>query len=638
LLCLCLDRATIQGRDLAVWFDDVASAAYVGSFHGLGLGLLWAVVSLATLALSWPTDRAHAAGSPFSDGARFGLIALAGVVIQTLVALTVRSSLLQFSEIQAVCLAQATAVGVVRLWYAAFLGPYAYREAASLPPQQPFELDSKLSNKVQFSFRSKTDQRLAVLVATVFGLLALWPRPFIELCDESRQAVSALEMWHNGWSVAQTFHGSVDFWNTKPPLLFWAITASFKLFGPNLFALRLPPAIFSAITLGFLYWFVVKLTHNRKTGFLAALILAASPGFFGTHSGSFADFEAPLIAFVTMCAAFTYLAVHGPNRLQTRYWLLAGAALAGAALTKGIAAALIIPGLLLYIVLSKRSRQVFASSSFYLALAVAIMPIALYYSARAMQSPDYLHTLYVNELGGRYGAAQGVKRPIWYFVPMLLLGMSAIPAIFLAPRSLADQPGRSRSFFRFAVTLSAAFLVVISLASTKCGWYCFPVIPLLSAAIAVACSGNLFSLFSKVLHPRWAKLAFAALLLFISGRVAYHWYRVGHSGDTTLPRAAAAIERLGRGHRYAIVDSGAEAKSASGMELYTPQAYFFAERLNYEGYDVTVVNYPDQVQSDRCAVLYRADFDKAPFGPVLASDPKSWAICAPANQSPSARS
>lgn len=60
------------------------------------------------------------------------------------------------------------------------------------------------------------------------------------LFDESRQVLNALEMLRSGDWLVTRYQGVADLYNTKPPLLFWLITASYALLGPGELAMRLP--------------------------------------------------------------------------------------------------------------------------------------------------------------------------------------------------------------------------------------------------------------------------------------------------------------------------------------------------------------------------------------------------------------
>jgi 4-amino-4-deoxy-L-arabinose transferase-like glycosyltransferase len=95
---------------------------------------------------------------------------------------------------------------------------------------------------------------LCVLAALIdlraFGLTDL---------DEGFYASVAWEMRQSGDWRTPTFMNQP--WFEKPPLLYWLMTLSMRVFGENEFALRLPSALFYALTILLLAWW-----GNRRLG------------------------------------------------------------------------------------------------------------------------------------------------------------------------------------------------------------------------------------------------------------------------------------------------------------------------------------------------------------------------------------
>ena len=110
---------------------------------------------------------------------------------------------------------------------------------------------------------------LCVLAALIdlraFGLTDL---------DEGFYASVAWEMRQSGDWRTPTFLGEP--WFEKPPLLYWLMVGSMRVFGENEFALRLPSAVMYALTIVLLAWW-----GNRRlgqgAGSWAALLFALAP-------------------------------------------------------------------------------------------------------------------------------------------------------------------------------------------------------------------------------------------------------------------------------------------------------------------------------------------------------------------------
>ena len=100
----------------------------------------------------------------------------------------------------------------------------------------------------------------------------------IQLWDESRNIVNALEMHARGFSLVTTYADTQDLWNTKPPLLICLMAGSVSVFGPSVWALRLPSMIATLGTIALLFWFVRRATGSRLTAALAAGLAGDQPG------------------------------------------------------------------------------------------------------------------------------------------------------------------------------------------------------------------------------------------------------------------------------------------------------------------------------------------------------------------------
>jgi 4-amino-4-deoxy-L-arabinose transferase-like glycosyltransferase len=124
------------------------------------------------------------------------------------------------------------------------------------------------------SLPSIADRRLPfALLATAVLCLAAFNLAFrqhvmpVQQWDESLYATTAWEMLQSGEWIATTFDGQLDYYNSKPPLNVWLIALSFKLFGINMVALRLPSLVAAFATVA-----IVVFWGRRRHGELAALL------------------------------------------------------------------------------------------------------------------------------------------------------------------------------------------------------------------------------------------------------------------------------------------------------------------------------------------------------------------------------
>jgi 4-amino-4-deoxy-L-arabinose transferase-like glycosyltransferase len=173
--------------------------------------------------------------------------------------------------------------------------------------------------------------RIELVALVVFGFVALAPgitQPPLLDWDEATYAEVAHEAVNSRSYLDFTWNGNP--YLKKPPLLFWMMAASFKAFGENEFAARLPSMLLGLGTLILIY-----LSAAYVAGRLAGIFAGLTPlgfYFFVARGGRECSTDAPLVFFSTL-ALYALLHARGNRR-----WLpVAGAACGLAILSKGIA-------------------------------------------------------------------------------------------------------------------------------------------------------------------------------------------------------------------------------------------------------------------------------------------------------------
>jgi 4-amino-4-deoxy-L-arabinose transferase-like glycosyltransferase len=140
-----------------------------------------------------------------------------------------------------------------------------------------------------------------------------------------------MEMVQSNQWVAPTFHGAIDYYNSKPPLNIWLIALSIKAFGHNLWALRLTSVLaawLSVLTL--LLW--ARAHFGPAVALLASLVVSTSYGFLYLHAGRSANPD----ALLTLLILLTVVVLSATRRHPSaRVWL--GPLAAGVFMLKGMA-------------------------------------------------------------------------------------------------------------------------------------------------------------------------------------------------------------------------------------------------------------------------------------------------------------
>ncbi|MBD2722521.1 ArnT family glycosyltransferase [Hymenobacter armeniacus] len=341
----------------------------------------------------------------------------------------------------------------------------------------------------RFGAASRIDWLVLALlgaVAVLFGWKA--GTPVLHVWDEARLAVNATEMLQSGDWLITRYNGQPDLWNTKPPLLIWLQAGCLRLLGHNLWALRLPSLVAAMGTAWLLYRFGRRTLQSRFVGTFAALTLATSPGFNGTHVARFGDYDALLTLTLTATALQWYQYAH--DRQTKQLWR--GAAwFALALLTKSAAAVLLLPAVGAGWLALPGGRWAARQWRTYGVVLAAFGPLALFYWLRETAAPGYLAATWFNDWYGRISQhLVTVQYPWWvYFQRLLFPGLLTwswlLPVGGWLASSGAAAARPKRLFARFAGLLVVTFLVIISAARTRLGWYSAPVYPMAALLCAL---------------------------------------------------------------------------------------------------------------------------------------------------------
>jgi 4-amino-4-deoxy-L-arabinose transferase-like glycosyltransferase len=158
-------------------------------------------------------------------------------------------------------------------------------------------------------------------------------RPVVSRTQEARVLETAREMLGKGWRGWMVPRLNDEVRLQKPPLAYWLSAGSFKAFGVNEFAGRLPFALAGCLTLAATYG-----VGRRLVGDVGALIAAAAlPSFFMFFRfARLAETDILAALFVTAAIYFILIAEEPAKPLsRILRWNIAGACVALAVLAKG---------------------------------------------------------------------------------------------------------------------------------------------------------------------------------------------------------------------------------------------------------------------------------------------------------------
>ena len=391
----------------------------------------------------------------------------------------------------------------------------------------------------------------AVAIVVLLALLYVAPlgvRPLASP-DEVRYAAVAREMITSGDWVSPHFDGVRYF--EKPPLGYWLTAASFKAFGENEFALRLPVAIATLLTA----LVVAALARRFVSPFSARLALVV---FLTTTlvagTGTFAVLDAFLALFLTCAIAAWYLAtLEPPGRRRVLLLVLCGCACGAAFLVKGFLA-WAIPALVAVPHLAARRQWRAMVTLPWIPIAVAVA-VALPWAVLVhLREPDFWRYFFWVEHVQRFvGENAQHERPAWFFLATLPL--TGWPWILLLPAAAIGLRGEPRSDFRLYLWLWVVMpFLFFSISRGKLLTYVLPCVAPLSILIAA----GLERYFEKGVRRAFRAAALVPALLFAVLLVGLAVAQSGVAGTPLysaieLPKLAALVAILAAGTAGAVI-------------------------------------------------------------------------------------
>lgn len=299
----------------------------------------------------------------------------------------------------------------------------------------------------------------------------------------------------------------------KPVLQYWGTAAAFTLLGKSNASARLWPAL-----LGFSAALFSMLVAFRLYGGRAAIytFLLAISYLMVVVFGHYLTLDMALSAFVVMGIGSLVMAQSGRNNESlTRNWMLAGwAALALAALTKGLVAIVLPAATVVVYSLWQRDWGLWKKLHLFKGVLLFLLLTAPWFIAVSVVNPEFAEFFFIREHFDRYtSGVHNREGPVYYFLPVLLLGVS--PWLITSLRALvspgftlrSDRPGTFDPE-RFMWTFIVVTFCFFSLAQSKLPGYILPILPM----IAVISGGQIVSR-GQVRADRWVMLFLALLIL-----------------------------------------------------------------------------------------------------------------------------
>ncbi len=320
----------------------------------------------------------------------------------------------------------------------------------------------------QQSYKASYFRVLFLAVAAIL-FIRLGAAP-IYILDEAKNAQCAREMLLTHNFIVPTFNGELRV--DKPPLHYYFMILSYKMFGVNEFAARFFSVVMGLLTILVTYNYTKRL-FNPFAAFCACLVLATSTQFLFEFRLSVPD--PYLIFFITLglFSAFTWLKENNISQLY-----ISSAAFALATLAKG-PVALALPGLCLLIwIISDRKWKIFFTwhliPAFVLFTAIT-MP--WYIAVHKATNGAWTRGFFIEHNLNRFSDPQeGHGGSFLITVLFVLIGL--LPFMSFIGEAIKKRKAVFKNdLVRFSGVIVIVFIIFFSVSSTKLPNYPMPCYP-----------------------------------------------------------------------------------------------------------------------------------------------------------------
>jgi 4-amino-4-deoxy-L-arabinose transferase-like glycosyltransferase len=322
-----------------------------------------------------------------------------------------------------------------------------------------------------------------------YGLVPIFGGDALGLvgADEPRYAQVAREMLARRDYVTPVLWGHP--WLEKPALYYWRAMFAFREFGVHDWSARLPSASFAFMLVVLIYLHIRRFRNGGQLD--AALITASCAGILSFARGASTDMQLAAPFCIGMLGWYAWY------ETDSKFWLFDIYFFVGAAtLAKGPVApllALVIIGIFAGL---RREWSLFRRSLWWPGIVLYFAMVLPWFIAVQRRNPAFLRIFFFEHNLERFATNRFEHyHPFWYYVPVVLLGLT--PWAVIAVAAFADAVGRSidewkvrlaknryigheragDAFPEFLVLWAVVVIVFFSFSESKLPGYILPALP-----------------------------------------------------------------------------------------------------------------------------------------------------------------
>lgn len=291
---------------------------------------------------------------------------------------------------------------------------------------------------------------------------------------ESNYALTAKEMVLTADWISPRIYGNV--WFDKPIFFYWLTAIAFKIFGFSDLVARIVPAIFAALSLVLMYWFMRKVA-KPSIACLAIFVMGTSFEYIVLAKLIITDM---VFFFFNSTALICFYLGYIKMSDTKRWYLFMYVSLGFAVLTKG-PIGLLLPGLVILIFIGvQRNWAELKQMSVPIGMILfSLIALPWYIAMYVNHGSEFLNTFLGVHNYLRATVSEHPKDNVsYYYIAVFLLSM--LPWSFLTLKGIAREYKEQRQnfspLFTFTMIWAVAYFVFYSLMATKYLTYTFPIL------------------------------------------------------------------------------------------------------------------------------------------------------------------
>ena len=310
--------------------------------------------------------------------------------------------------------------------------------------------------------------RLTPVVFIVWLVFYLFGNNMLPVTDpvESNYALTAKEMVLSGDWLSPQIYGT--YWYDKPIMIYWLIALGFKIFGIADWVVRLPSAIFGALSVATMYQSTRTMSGKWALGLIAAGVLGTSLMFWTVAHGVITDMVLLYTTIMVMIYSYKGMVEQKPHAMIVAYIFAALGVL-----TKG-PVALVLPGMILLVFagINRSWSMVKAIFDWRGILAFCVVCLPWYVYMYSVHGQDFINGFLGLHNVTRATQSEHPEDNVWWYYIAIFLGAS-LPWTGAVIYGMIDGFKQRHTAFIYNMTWGVGVVLFYTLMATKYPLYTF---------------------------------------------------------------------------------------------------------------------------------------------------------------------